>query len=197
MYYVVGLGNPGEQYERTRHNVGMIVADGVREELGFAPWERDGARQAEVSRGTVNSQELTLIKPTTYMNRSGEAIKRFVERGSEDRLVVIHDDIDLPRAELRLSYNRGAGGHRGVQSIEKALGSKAFLRVRVGVSPVTLFGTMKKPRGEEAVHRLVLGRFSSRELRHISASALTVRRIVELFVTDGRERTMSTWKTVV
>ncbi|MFQ5540072.1 MAG: aminoacyl-tRNA hydrolase [Candidatus Binatia bacterium] len=133
MKAILGLGNPGKKYERTRHNLGFLVLDRVASENGIAvrkkrcnsligEWRRDG-------------EEILLIKPQTYMNQSGKAVKHLVRSFpvAVKDLVVIHDDLDLPFGRIRLRPRGGAAGHRGVLSILETLGEEGFFRVRVGI----------------------------------------------------------------
>lgn len=133
MKLVLGLGNPGRQYERTRHNMGFLVVD------RFA-----SANQISVKRKKYKSllgdwqldrERVLVVKPQTYMNRSGDAVRdlfRYLQVGVPD-LVVIHDDLDLPFGRIRIRCRGSAGGHRGVLSILEALGEEGFFRVRVGI----------------------------------------------------------------
>lgn len=133
MKVVLGLGNPGRKYERTRHNLGFLVVDqgASRNSIVFkrkkyssliGEWQRAG-------------EEVLLVKPQTYMNHCGEAVKslfRYLPLSTKD-LVVIHDDLDLPFGRIRVRQRGGAGGHRGVLSIMEAIGDEGFFRVRVGI----------------------------------------------------------------
>ena len=122
---VVGLGNPGRSYERTRHNVGFLVADELARRHGGSWRKRKKAEAAPVSLG---SRDVTLLKPTTFMNNSGSAL---ADHRPED-LIVVHDDLDLPPGDVRVKVGGGAGGHNGLRSIIGRLGSD-FVRVRVGI----------------------------------------------------------------
>lgn len=161
----VGLGNPGPQYARTRHNIGFWVIDAAAACCGIQQLTRKQFygtwAQAERPNGTIG-----LLQPQTYMNRSGEAVAaalHFWKLGS-DRLIVIHDDLDLELAQLKLAFRRGAGGHRGVESIIATLGTADFWRLRVGIGrpPVgrdpadyvlTAFAADQRVAVDEAVER--------------------------------------------
>ena len=121
----MGLGNPGRSYERTRHNAGYLVADELARRHGGSWRKRKRAEAAPVSLG---SREVTLLKPTTFMNNSGSALAGY---GTED-LIVVHDDLDLPPGDVRVKVGGGAGGHNGLRSIIQHLGPD-FVRVRVGI----------------------------------------------------------------
>lgn len=127
---IVGLGNPGARYERTRHNVGFLVLENLR---GSAAWRKRPQREeAEVSLG---GRPIRLMRPLTYMNRSGEAIARMMDEmeAAPPEVLVVTDDVYLPWGKIRIRRSGGAGGHRGLESIVEELESSAFPRLRVGV----------------------------------------------------------------
>jgi peptidyl-tRNA hydrolase, PTH1 family len=135
LWLLVGLGNPGRRYQGNRHNVGFMVADVLAssgEDLQIRPNSRF---QAELGKGHLDRQPVLLLKPQTYMNLSGRsaaAVSRFYEVEPE-RVVVIHDDVDLELGRLRVKAGGGDGGHKGIRSLAQELGSPAFVRVRFGV----------------------------------------------------------------
>lgn len=129
---VVGLGNPGPEYERTRHNAGFLVVDLLAENLGATYWKEEcGARTAKVRLGDA---ELVLAKPQTFMNVSGKSVKRLAEAYGVPvpEVVVVHDDLDLPEGVVRAKKGGGHGGHNGLRSLHDAVGDD-YLRVRVGI----------------------------------------------------------------
>ncbi len=130
---IVGLGNPGRQYARTRHNFGFLAADALAERWGLT-FSRERAR-AEVAEGTARDHRVILAKPQTFMNNSGDSVRnliRYSNLGPAD-LIVLHDDLDLPFGRLRLREQGSAGGQRGVQSIIDQLGTNQFVRLKLGV----------------------------------------------------------------
>jgi len=131
----VGLGNPGRAYERTRHNIGFLVADELARRHGGS-WRR--RKRAEAAPVWLGSTEVTLLKPTTFMNNSGSALAGY---RTED-LILVHDDLDLPPGDVRVKVGGGAGGHNGLRSIIQHLGPD-FVRVRVGIGrpPAGVSGT--------------------------------------------------------
>lgn len=133
MMIFAGLGNPGEQYARTRHNIGFMVVDTLAVRLGLA-WRRAGW-PGLYCRGDFEGRGLALIKPATYMNRSGLAVAAAARewRVSAGDIVAVHDDLDLPPGRLRVRYQGGSGGHRGVASIIAELAGEGFGRVRIGI----------------------------------------------------------------
>jgi PTH1 family peptidyl-tRNA hydrolase len=133
VWIVAGLGNPGPEYAGTRHNVGFLVAEVLAARDPRAPWERRGLALATTAH--LKDQDLLLLRPQTYMNRSGLAIASTLAELATppERLVVIHDEVDLPFGTLRLKAGGGHGGHNGLRSITAELNAQNFLRVRVGI----------------------------------------------------------------
>jgi len=142
MKLIAGLGNPGGEYESSRHNIGFMVLDKLAKELGegFIKWQKDTKHNAE----TIKISECILIKPQTYMNKSGDSIKSMVlyYKLNTDDVWVVHDDIDLPLGKIRIRNQGASGGHNGVDSIINSLGTDKFVRFRLGVG-----------RGKELVDR--------------------------------------------
>jgi len=136
MKLIIGLGNPGQQYEATRHNVGFRVVRAFHtlHADAFGGWKRDG--NADVSIGLVNGDRIALVLPTTFMNASGEAARRFLDfwKLAPQDVVLVSDDLDLPTGMVRVRPAGGAGGHNGLKSVIQHLGTEAFPRVRVGVA---------------------------------------------------------------
>lgn len=130
---IVGLGNPGARYADTRHNLGFRVLDALRQQLQAPDFASE--RDVQVVHLRHGTDRIFLLKPQTFMNESGGPVARFVRfyRIPLDRMWIAHDDVDLPFGELREAYDRGAAGHRGVESIMAALGSTVFHRLRIGL----------------------------------------------------------------
>ena len=133
MKLVVGLGNPGPSYARTRHNVGFWVVDRLAERNRLRFGERD--YRSQVARGSIRGERCVLLKPQTYMNLSGEAVGRARRalRIEPVEILVVYDDLDLPAGRLRIRDAGGAGGHHGVESLIESLGGKGFPRIRIGI----------------------------------------------------------------
>ncbi len=150
---IVGLGNPGIKYRNTRHNAGFNAVDLLAKKKGFPAFSAPKSLRSEISEGP---EKTILVKPLTFMNLSGIATKEAMKKFGIDnsRLIIVHDDIDIPLGNIKVSENRGAGGHNGVTSIIKELGTKDFKRVRIGILPE------KKP---ELVDVFVLGKFLKEE----------------------------------
>ena len=133
MHLIVGLGNPGKKYEKTRHNVGFLVLDEFQKEHGFPEFTLLKKHTSLISKDILNETEALLAKPQTFMNNSGKAVRSFM--AAKPNLIVVHDDIDIPLGKMKVSENRGSAGHKGVDSIIQALGTKNFTRIRVGIQP--------------------------------------------------------------
>ena len=136
MKVILGLGNPGREYAATRHNVGWWLIDHLADVWHFDAWKKDGVSQ--VANGTVGGVKVRLMKPQTYMNLSGQALKNYVRRpfwsATKDLLVVV-DEVQLPVGRSRIRARGSAGGHNGLKSVEQALGSQEYARLRIGVGP--------------------------------------------------------------
>lgn len=160
-WIVVGLGNPGEKYAHTRHNIGRTVVEQLAPLVG-----------------------VTRVIPDTYMNLSGGPVAKATREHPEAKLVIVHDDIDLPYGEVKVSVGKGSGGQKGVEDIIQALGTKDFIRVRIGIVPVH-FGTPRKPKGSEAVSRFVLKPFGILERGKLPEVLRRASAAIEEIVTNG------------
>jgi len=132
---LVGLGNPGKKYEFTRHNLGFRVLERVRTELGLEAWKLQKTLASEVSEGRLDGLQLILVRPQTYMNDSGKAIRAALKSfgARVTSLWAVHDDKDLPLGELKTKAGSSSAGHRGVDSLIAELGTKSFKRYRMGI----------------------------------------------------------------
>jgi len=139
MILIVGLGNPGKKFEKTRHNVGFRVVNEFAKKNNFPDFKISKKFNALISEGEFNNEKVILAKSQTFMNLSGKAVKKLVSsfRFQVSGLWVVHDDIDLPLGKIRIVKNRGSAGHKGVESIIKELGTKNFVRFRIGILPKT------------------------------------------------------------
>lgn len=132
-FLIVGLGNPGNSYEKTRHNVGFLIVDELARRWGCSVTTEKW--QALSGRTTLASSRICLVKPETYMNLSGRAVVLFAEffKVPPEQILVVHDDIDMPPGRLKLVSTGGTGGHNGIRSLIQSLGTKDFLRLKIGV----------------------------------------------------------------
>jgi peptidyl-tRNA hydrolase, PTH1 family len=134
-YLIVGLGNPGEKYAKTAHNVGFRIASIIREENNLPSFTKDSNLNAYLSKGEIEEKSVVLLLPLTYMNRSGESLQKALNRFSlpKEKIIVVHDDTDLELGTVRFSFSSGSAGHKGVASIIRIIKTKAFFRIRVGI----------------------------------------------------------------
>jgi len=138
MKAIVGLGNPGKKFEKTRHNVGFLVIENLKLKIeNFSDWENNKKLLSEISEGEIANQKIILIKPQAFMNNSGKSVKMLNTKYKiqDTNLFVIHDDIDIPLGKIRISKGRSSAGHKGIESIIKELGTKNFVRFRIGIKP--------------------------------------------------------------
>jgi len=136
MVLIVGLGNPGQKFEKTRHNLGFRALDEFLKEFDFPFFKFSRKFNAEISEGFLNGGKIILAKPQTFMNNSGKAVKSLTLNLKPETLIVVHDDIDLPLGTIRIVQNRGEAGHKGVKSIIDVLGTRDFIRIRIGIKPI-------------------------------------------------------------
>lgn len=191
MYTVVGLGNPGKEYRDTRHNVGWMVLSVIVEERKLPSFSESTRYRALISEGMIRNAEVAMLLPMTFMNNSGLSVSRFLkDHECLDRLIVVHDDVDLPFGDIRVSYDRGAGGHNGVQSIINSCTTKSFARIRVGVAQKSfLDGEVRRPVGE-ALSDFVLGKFSKSEREQLGVISKKVDEALVHIFEKGVEHAM-------
>lgn len=189
---IVGLGNPGEEYEQTRHNVGRIIVDAFRVTHAFSTWHHEKKVNALVAEGTVGKHTIVLVMPETFMNKSGTSVKGLVKNPkSAQQLIVVQDDIDMPLGSLKIVFGRGSGGHRGIESIMRAIKTKEFVRLKIGILPTTPGGKLKKPKGEKKVLDFIMGKFIGKEAQTFKAVTKRAVDALEVIVTEGREKAMN------
>ncbi len=180
---VVGLGNPGSKYENSRHNIGWMVLDRLADRHG-ATGKGKTNDAAATARGRIGDDELILVKPLTYMNRSGEAMRKVMarERSPMRDVLVVVDDMDLPFGKLRMKAKGSAGGHNGLRSIIGEMGTEDFARLRIGIG---------KPRGGAVSH--VLGDFAHAEQQHLDMILDAAADAVELWTVEGPAVVANRW----
>ena len=173
---IAGLGNPGNQYRETRHNVGFLVLDEIGREYSLAADKKKFSTL--YGRGSVENNELVLFKPMAYMNNSGPPLRRLADyfRISGEEILVIHDDIDLAFGRLKIKEKGGHGGHNGVRSLMDAFGGGDFARLRVGVG-------RSESRADVTDH--VLGKFNAEELNYLNRIVSRARDAVTTILTEG------------
>lgn len=174
---IVGLGNPGGEYGGTRHNIGRDFLYAIAKRKDDERWK-----------GELFGTKVLLVWPNTYMNTSGRALASLVKTKKDaQKLVVLQDELDLPLGKVKISFGNSSGGHRGVDSIQRALKTKDFIRVRIGISPSTPSGKLKKPSAEDTVD-FVLGKFKPSEQEKLKKVRKTVAEAIERILTEGLEK---------
>ena len=192
MFYIFGLGNPGNEYEKTRHNAGRLVLAELAKKYDFSDWKPDLKSKALVAKGEIADVKAMLVEPNNFMNNSGGSVAPFIDDKKKiSKLVVIYDDLDLPLGTMKISFNKSSGGHNGLESIIKKLTSQEFLRIRIGVSPATPGGKIRKPKGEAAVLKFLLGAFKDSELKEIKKLSKKIAEAIEVWMTEGKDKMMS------
>lgn len=192
VHVVVGLGNPGAEYETTRHNTGRMFLERLHDAKDFAEWKSEKKPPMRWAKGDIAGKKSVLVAPDTFMNNSGRAVAHFIKSKKEaGNCVVVYDDMDLPLGVIKISHDRGSGGHNGVESIINALKTRTFVRIRVGVSPKTAKGVAKKPSGEEKVLKFLLGKFKPEEITLLKKVFQRVDEALECIVTEGYQQAMT------
>jgi len=169
MFLLIGLGNPGKEYANTRHNIGFSCLDFVRKQWEFPSFRENSSFRAECSEGRVSTEKVLLVRPSTFMNRSGDAVRNISQfyKIKPQHIAIIHDDLDIPLGEARESFGSRSAGHNGVEDIIGALGTKDFLRFRIGIKH-TEENAEKIPEKDSAT--FVLEPFSNHEHALIEAT---------------------------
>lgn len=163
---IVGLGNPGEKYDKTRHNIGRDIVNSFNAE-----------------------KNIRLVTPDTYMNDSGLEVKKFIKNKKQaETMIVVYDDLDIPLGKMKISFNKSSGGHKGVQSIIDHIKTQEFIRLRIGIAPVTPSGKVKKVLGEDAVIKHVLSKFKTSESKSLKKVMENGVKALDLIIERGYER---------
>lgn len=188
-HLIVGLGNPGAEYARTRHNAGFMLAD-LLAKSWRADWNNEKKFQSRIAKAERDAKRLVLCEPQTYMNLSGEAVGALVKfyQSPLNRLLVAVDDADLPLGEIRLRPSGSSGGHHGLESIEQHLGSREYARLRIGIG-------RKDSRREISGH--VLGKLSATEMVLLEKVLVRAAEQVECWLAHGLPKAMSQFNGVV
>ena len=183
MTIIIGLGNPGKQFEKTRHNIGFTAVNKIASDFQFPNFNFQSNFNAEISQGEIAGKKIILAKPQTFMNNSGDAVKKIIDyyKLSDTNLIIIHDDIDLPVGKIKIVQERGSAGHKGVESIIQSVGNDGLVRLRIGISPAQ----------EIKAKKIVLKNFSINEKKLTGEVVEKISSAVELFMRDGLEKTMN------
>jgi peptidyl-tRNA hydrolase, PTH1 family len=184
LYLVVGLGNPGSKYARTRHNIGFQLVDRLAERWK-ATWAAEKKFNAVVAKAERNGNRIILCQPQTYMNASGETVGAMASfyRLALPRMVVAVDDADLPLGQIRMRANGSSGGHHGLESIEKHLGTRDFARLRLGIG--------RTADGRREISDYVLAPFTSAETTVVDKVLATASERIECWLDAGIQKAMS------
>jgi len=187
-YIIAGLGNPGQEYEGTRHNTGRIVLMSLFD----TDFSFDKKINALVSEVKVGKEKVKLVSPETFMNNSGKSIAHLVKSlKAAEKLIVIYDDFNLPLGKIRISYNRSSGGHNGLESIIKSVKTEAFIRIRIGLAPENAKGAAKVPHGNDKIEKFILGKLKDEEKKEIKKMSKKVAEAVEVVIKEGKDKAMS------
>jgi PTH1 family peptidyl-tRNA hydrolase len=174
---IIGLGNPGKKFENTRHNVGFMAIDKFAEKNDFPDFKMQKKSNALIS----ENSDMMLVKPQTFMNESGKAVKKISENSPSANLIVVHDDIDLPVGKIKIVKDRGSAGHKGVESIIQNIGNENLLRIRIGISPQENIEAKK----------IVLKKFSKKEQEIINQTIAKTAEALNFLIKKGIEKTMN------
>ena len=174
MYILVGLGNPGEEYSNTRHNTGRMFMELIAGDL------------------PASGSGLKIFSPDSFMNVTGKSVAKIIKtKKAAEKLIVVYDDVDLPLGAVKISYNRGSGGHKGLESIIKSLKTREFIRIRFGVTPTTPGGKLKKPKTEADKNKFILGEFKKLEMEKLKKVFKRAKEAVETIIEKGYVRAMT------
>ena len=183
MFVIVGLGNPGKKYEKTRHNAGFLAIDALAEKYGISMNEKK--HKAICGSGVMEGQKVLLVKPETFMNLSGESVRSvmdFYKIDPEEEMLVIYDDISLAPGNIRIRKKGSAGGHNGIKSIIAHAGTQNFMRIKVGVG--------EKPNGWDLAD-YVLGHFSEDDMVQLKDAMVDVMQATLLTVQGNVDKAMN------
>lgn len=184
MILILGLGNPGKKYEKTRHNIGFLAVDEFQEKNDFPEFKLQKSLMAEISEGFLNDKDIILAKPQTFINNSGRAARILAKKYSikNSDLWAIHDDIDLPLGKIRISAGRSSAGHKGVQSIINEIKTKDFVRFRIGIKP---------KEKERKTEKFVLEKFKKDEEKILKEVIEKTVQVIEIAIKNNVEKTQS------
>ena len=186
---IIGLGNPGKKFENTRHNVGFEAVNRIAGNFQFPIFNFQSNFNAEISKGEISGNKVILVKPQTYMNESGKSVKKILIKIKDQisNIIVIHDDVDLPVGKIKIVKDRGSAGHKGVESIIKAVGNENLIRVRIGIAPRHTCALVHRGKAE----KMVLKRFSKEEQKIINQVIYKTAEAIDSLLKNGAEKTMN------
>ncbi len=190
MKLIIGLGNPGREYSHSRHNIGFLCINHLAHQHSIQV--KKTRCQAQVGGGLIGNDDVLLVKPKTYVNRSGDAVSKLLKecRAKPKDVIVICDDLNLPLGKLRIRENGSAGGHNGLKSIIASIGSEDFSRIRIGIGQPL---SEQKSRSDDAVVDHVLGDFLPDEQDAIKAAITRAAEAIECILSEGITAAMNTF----
>ncbi len=192
MFYIFGLGNPGKEYENTKHNAGRTALVSIAKKNKFSEWEESKKALATISSGVIEGKKITFVLPNTFMNKSGASVKYFVKTAKDrEKILVAYDDLDIPIGKIKMSTNRSSGGHNGLDSVIKNLKSENFGRIRIGISKEKKKGGVIRPDGSKLKDVLVEKNFSMSEAVEFKKSVKKIEEAISLFAQKGFEIAMN------
>ena len=180
---IVGLGNPGKQFENTRHNVGFEAVNRIAGNFQFSIFNFQSIFNAEISEGEISGKKIILVKPQTFMNESGKSVKKILIKIKDQisNIIIIHDDIDLPVGKIKIVKDRGSAGHKGIESIIQNIGNENLIRIRIGISPQENIEAKK----------IVLKKFSEEEQEVISQTIAKTAEVIDYLIKNDLDKAMS------
>jgi len=183
-YLVIGLGNPGAEYENTRHNIGRDALFNFVNKNDLADFKDSEKLKSLVSEGKLGKQKVITLLPETYMNRSGEAAEAAIKyfKVKSENTFIVHDDIDLPFGKMKISFGKSSGGHKGIDNVMRKLKTKEFWRIRIGINP-----TKKK---KDAMD-VVLKKFSKKDDQEIKKLKKKINEALLCALTESPEKAMT------
>lgn len=190
MYYVIGLGNPGEKYDGTRHNVGRMVVAEMAKEMGSSEFVYDKFARAL----RADTASAICILPETFMNKSGETVDYLIKKESVTpaQMIVVFDDVNIPFGDIKISYGKSHGGHNGARDVERALGTRDYIQVRVGVAQKGWWSGEAQRPAASALAGFVLQKFSFFERRHFPEVLKKGKQTIDCIISDGPMVAMNT-----
>lgn len=185
MYLLIGLGNPQKEYETTRHNAGRLALSFFQKKEGLPEFSENKKFFSFISEGKIQKEKIVLALPETMMNNSGKAVGALAAfyKTKPDRVIILHDDADIVFGKAKISFAKSSAGHRGVESVRKALKTEKFWRIRIGIQP-----SAKK---HVPAMDLVLRKFKPSELHELKKLNKKIAETLELFLTDGPASAMN------
>lgn len=174
---IIGLGNPGKEFENTPHNVGFLVVDEYSKKNNFSGFQENKKSNSLIS----EKEDVLLVKPQTYMNESGKAVKELIKNKEVKNIIVIHDDIDLPIGKIKIVQERGSAGHKGVESIIQNIGNNGLIRIRIGI----------EKEKDVSAKKMVLKNFSQDEQNIINDSVKKASEAIDCLISEGLDKAMN------